>query len=128
MVKPRKVGVSFEVQGPSFDRKGKEPKASLGLKSAWPHGSLAPHRGLEGGPGTTDPHLLPYFPGHQMELLPPPASVAGAIRMVWQAPGRGGALVVARGLLQNGDRQLGDTSLNKAAITGEESPRQFSIN
>lgn len=63
-----------------------------------------------------------------MELLPPPASVAGAIRMVWQALGRGGAQVVARRLLQNGDRQPGDTSLNKAAATGEESPRQFSIN
>lgn len=111
MVKPREVGVSFEVQGPPFDRKGKEPKASL--KSAGPHGSLAPHRGLEGGPGTTDPNLLPYFPGHQMELLPPPASVAGAIRMVWQAPERGGALVVARGLLQKGDWQLGDTSLEQ---------------
>lgn len=36
--------------------------------------------------------------------------------------------MVARRLLQNGDRQPGDTSLNKAAATGEESPRQFSIN
>lgn len=54
------------VHGPPLDRRGKEPKVSLGLKGARPHG------GLEGGPGAADPNLLPYFPGRQMELLPPP--------------------------------------------------------
>ena len=51
------------------------------------------------GPSTADLDLLPYFLGHQMELLPPSSlfsedlplsAAAAAIRMVWKAPGRGG--------------------------------------
>ena len=71
-----------------------------------------------------------------MELLPPsslfsedlPPSAASAIRMVWKAPGGEGAQVVVRRLLENRERQPGDTSLNRAAATGEERPKPFSIN
>lgn len=63
-------------------------------------GPIAPRlaSGPRSGPSTADLDLLPYFLGHQMELLPPashfsddlPPSAAAPIRMVWKAPGRGG--------------------------------------
>lgn len=39
-----------------------------------------------------------------------------------------GVQVVARRLLENRERQPGDTSLSRAAAAGEEKSKQFSIN
>ena len=63
-----------------------------------------------------------------MELLPPLTLLNKQVERSGRLWGGAGAQVVARRLLENGDRQPGDTSLNKAVATGEERPRLFSFN
>lgn len=72
--------------------------------------------GLKGRPSNA-PSWFPRLPGHQMELLPPssllgdqfPPSAAKAIRGSGRLWGGKETQVVARRLLENGERQPGHT-------------------
>lgn len=70
-----------------------------------------------------------------MELLPPTPLLRDKPLPLQQeqleglgGSGEGGAQVVARRLLEDGERQPRDTSLYRAAATGEERPKHFSSN
>lgn len=108
---------------------------SVYLKSAWHRGCpprFVDSRGRPSNARTWFPHL----PGHQMELLPPaslfrdqlPPSAARAIKRVLEALGRGGGPGGGQEAIRKWRKAAWTPLLIRAAATGEEGWKCFSIN
>lgn len=136
------VPLSWPNRGESGPLWGLQAHSLTGEKSQGPMyaegcpvpGSRAPRCGLQGGPGAADQGWFPYFPGHQMELLPPSSLFRDSLpwqqrQLEWS--GRlwgGGCPGGGQEAIREWRQAAWNTSSYRAAATGEERPKHSSIN